>query len=434
MMRVAAPMLLAAGLAFTSPAYAAAEQEAASLPAAEAEVLTLTEAAALLRVPAADVAAMAQRGELPARRLGREWRFNRQALLVWLGAGWAPIEGPPEEESRAGVAEPSVEPLPTTATPSLPVPPEPPVQLAQIRGRSGEAAPAGETAPAEAPPSETSEGGSTAPAQPIGEKPELTTAQEVALRDISVLLGRGQATVELDLSYTDSRQDVIVPVNFFNETNGELKNKTFAAALSARYGLLPDTQVSAGLPLYYEHAKIEVNGSQETRRTRWETGNVNLGVRHTAVREGFNIPEVILSVDGGIPTNDGSFSAGGGISLAKTVDPAVLFGSFAYRYNFSNNSDDVSRLSARNVFSASLGYAFAINDTLSLTTAVSGVFNDETNFKNYTIKSDQQYDLQLALTSLLGEGLYIEPSVTFGLNNPGSLFIFGVRIPYTFTP
>ncbi len=50
------------------------------------EVLTVLEAAHLLRVGEAAVEEAAERGELPARRLGGEWRFSRTAVLAWLGA------------------------------------------------------------------------------------------------------------------------------------------------------------------------------------------------------------------------------------------------------------------------------------------------------------------------------------------------------------
>jgi len=55
-------------------------------PAETHEVLTLEQAAALLQVDAADVAALAVAGELPGRRIGGAWRFARAALLEWLAA------------------------------------------------------------------------------------------------------------------------------------------------------------------------------------------------------------------------------------------------------------------------------------------------------------------------------------------------------------
>ena len=53
-------------------------------PAETHDVLTLEQAAALLQVDAAEVAALAEAGELPGRRIGGDWRFPRAALLEWL--------------------------------------------------------------------------------------------------------------------------------------------------------------------------------------------------------------------------------------------------------------------------------------------------------------------------------------------------------------
>ena len=48
-------------------------------------MLTLDQAAALLQVDVAEVAALADAGELPGRRIAGEWRFPRAALLKRLG-------------------------------------------------------------------------------------------------------------------------------------------------------------------------------------------------------------------------------------------------------------------------------------------------------------------------------------------------------------
>jgi excisionase family DNA binding protein len=50
------------------------------------EVLTLQEAAAMLRVGTAALQATAETGSLPGRCIGDQWRFSRAALLTWLGA------------------------------------------------------------------------------------------------------------------------------------------------------------------------------------------------------------------------------------------------------------------------------------------------------------------------------------------------------------
>jgi excisionase family DNA binding protein len=48
------------------------------------EVLTLEEAAALLRVEDAALLEIAERGDIPGQRIGQQWRFSRTALLAWL--------------------------------------------------------------------------------------------------------------------------------------------------------------------------------------------------------------------------------------------------------------------------------------------------------------------------------------------------------------
>src|SRR5712691_2213311 len=54
------------------------------------EVLTLQEAASLLRVSPKDVEQLARQQRVPGRRIGTQWRFSRTALVAWL-AGEEPV-------------------------------------------------------------------------------------------------------------------------------------------------------------------------------------------------------------------------------------------------------------------------------------------------------------------------------------------------------
>ena len=70
--------------------------EVTNAPIAPADdVLTLEEAAALLKLPADTVRSRAEEGDLPARRFGTEWRFARVAVLAWLA------DGDPQKRRRA---------------------------------------------------------------------------------------------------------------------------------------------------------------------------------------------------------------------------------------------------------------------------------------------------------------------------------------------
>jgi len=54
---------------------------------AASEILTLSEAAAYLRLPDAEVIGLVHSQGLPARFTGREWRFFKAAIQQWLSTG-----------------------------------------------------------------------------------------------------------------------------------------------------------------------------------------------------------------------------------------------------------------------------------------------------------------------------------------------------------
>src|SRR5919201_4752764 len=57
---------------------------------AEPDVLTPEQLAALLQVDEETVRSLAARGGLPGRKVGRHWRFSRQAVLDWLATPGRP--------------------------------------------------------------------------------------------------------------------------------------------------------------------------------------------------------------------------------------------------------------------------------------------------------------------------------------------------------
>jgi len=47
-------------------------------------VMTIAEVAAYLRIPRGSVYKLAQRGKIPGQKVGRHWRFRREAINHWL--------------------------------------------------------------------------------------------------------------------------------------------------------------------------------------------------------------------------------------------------------------------------------------------------------------------------------------------------------------
>jgi excisionase family DNA binding protein len=54
------------------------------VPASELEILTPAQLAGLLQIEEETLIELAEKRELPGRKVGEEWRFSREAILAWL--------------------------------------------------------------------------------------------------------------------------------------------------------------------------------------------------------------------------------------------------------------------------------------------------------------------------------------------------------------
>ena len=64
---------------------------------ADPDILNRTQAAELLDLNPETVARLARAGKLPARKVGRAWRFSRQRLKDWIEEGGSAVGGLEEE-------------------------------------------------------------------------------------------------------------------------------------------------------------------------------------------------------------------------------------------------------------------------------------------------------------------------------------------------
>jgi excisionase family DNA binding protein len=391
------------------------EANAADAP----DVLTLSEAAELLRIDANELDQLASRSELPARRIGTAWRFNREALLAWINGDWgriATIE-PPESAARQALA--SVQQPPAGPGVSLTQ-----QELAQTKGTGMVVAQAAPPMPNASAPSASSE-------MPIGEAPTEQTAEDVFLRGQKVLLGHGEVAVDIGQFY--SRGDTMQLAAVGDAVGlATVRQSAFTTLLSARVGILDETEAFVSGIFRSQNSDVLIGNERVAEDHLSEFGDIRLGVRHTLVTEGPGRPNVIAAIFGHVPTGHTSYAIGGGVSLVKSFDPVVLFATANYRHTFSRDFADVTRLEPEERFDVTLGYALALNDTLSISTSVSGLFSGESSFTNATLLRQEVYSLQFGLTSWLARGLYIEPTVSFGLSGPGNSVAFGVTLPYTF--
>lgn len=63
------------------------------------DILTIDDAAELLRIPRSSVYKLAQEGKIPAQKVGRHWRFYRPTLIRWI-AGQASFDSNPSKSGK----------------------------------------------------------------------------------------------------------------------------------------------------------------------------------------------------------------------------------------------------------------------------------------------------------------------------------------------
>ena len=191
---------------------------------------------------------------------------------------------------------------------------------------------------------------------------------------------------------------------------GTAESHTFTTTLLGRVGIGDETELFAGTSFRNQDNDTFFGSRKLADSSVTEFGDVRLGVRRTLMIEGPGRPDIIATLSGRIPTGHTSYAVGGGLAVVKSVDPVVLFANANYRHTFSRN----------------------FSDTLTLSTSVSGLFSGATRFDNAELRQQDSFSLSFGLTSWLAKGLYIEPSVSFGLGGPSDSYSLGVTLPYTF--
>jgi excisionase family DNA binding protein len=370
--------------------------------AAESQVLDLEEAAALLRVTPDAVRALAEAERIPARRVGDIWRFSRAALLEWLkGEEPGSVSGTPAAPGAAQRAE-----LPSR-------------ELSTINAR-GEAPPLlAQAAPA-------AKAGSLPPT--VGEQRTTPTAEEIALRDQRVLLKRGTATIDFGMAYAHGEQ---APFPGVRE-----EQRSLSAVAALRYGLLNNVQITVRVPRVWRRTSIFVGApfattsSSDNRRESF-TGDASVSLLGVALQEAEGRPNVILSLDYVAPTGPGDRGVGGGLVLSKSYDPAVIFAGLSYLKRL-DAADSRGALAERNV-SLNLGYTYALNDSLALSTVFSGTYRNADSPDGVSIPpSREHYQLQLGMTWMIARRLFAEPSVAMPLGGESSDMVLSLNFTYSF--
>lgn len=278
------------------------------------------------------------------------------------------------------------------------------------------------------------------------EQQQEEEVQQVFLRASAVLLEPGD--VQLDVSLNYAREE---PSQFFSTAQRrillESRARTFVFPVIGRFGLLPGLEGFLNVPLQYQELRDTVIEDSidppafnvtDQESSLFSLGDVQAGLKYAFHREDA-LPEMIGTFDFRAPTGrvrnpllasaavtgSGQWAAAGGLNLIKSFDPVVFFGGLRYEYNIFNRTAGTTFGSWSN-FGYNLGLGFAVNHRVTLLGQFQGNYYSERDIGGITIPDRELATLRGGFTYKIADKQYLEPSITFGLNDISPDLIIGL--------
>lgn len=324
-------------------------------------------------------------------------------------------------------------------------------------------------------------------------KDDSSPAQSVSnlYNEASGFFGNGKFSVETGITYSryDARQLTLngflaLDSIFLGNINlDRIKSDNWTLDLTARYNLDNRWQFDVNVPVVYRESTYQSGGANggsgtatsEQSVTRDPTiGDINFGIAYKFLDESVSLPDAVVSlrvkaptgedpfgiklvqspnntnlyVPENLPTGNGVWSITPGISLVKTFDPAVLFGSLSYTHNFEDSFGDISSNVGQKIpgkvrlgdsFQIGAGVAFALNEKMSMSFSVSDLVQRKSKLKpdggdwQSVVSSDANAGyFNVGMTIAASEALTIVPNLAIGITPDAPSFSFSLKFPYYF--
>ena len=309
--------------------------------------------------------------------------------------------------------------------------------------------------------------------------------------EASGFFGGGKFSVETGITYSryDTRQLVLngflaLDSIFLGAINlDRIKADTWTLDLTGRYNFNNRWQFDLNVPVVYRESTYQSGGgnsgsanvtTEDTVKQDPTIGDVNFGIAYKFLDESANTPDAVmtlrvkaptgkdpfgiklvrvadnsnLAVPESLPTGNGVWSITPGISLVKTFDPAVLFGSLSYTYNLEESFDDISsnpalktpgKVRIGDSFQIGAGIAFALNEKMSMSFSVSDLVQRKSKLKEdggdwqSVVSSDANAGyFNIGMTIAATDNLTIVPNLSIGMTDDAPDFQFSLKLTYYF--
>ena len=318
--------------------------------------------------------------------------------------------------------------------------------------------------------------------------PAPTLAQEDVTRQQQGAFGR-RLGAELGMSYTHfdnarinldgflALDAIFLGTISIDRINADI----FTLEPSIDLGLTDRLFVDASIPLLSRISNFQSGGAGGSAAGLAETtirgagiGDASIGLSYRLLPESLNTPDVVLNTRVKLPTGrhpfgigftevvgtegnlsvpdrlsfgTGVYGASVGVSILKTLDPMVVFGSATYFHNFSRNFDDIDeivgdqpgRVKIGNAYQIGAGLAFALNDKSSISMSYTQRIVERTsltpeNRDQRTVVGSQANValMNIGATFSLEKNLTLVANVGLGLTDDSPDMAISVRIPFRF--
>jgi len=309
------------------------------------------------------------------------------------------------------------------------------------------AAPATETA------TTANEAKGSGEAETIGVPPPREQPQ--FLRNDSVLMTPGDYQWEVGFSYARNlNQTPIGQIIGDSSFVGNLRrvNRVLQMPLELRIGLTEDLQGSVSLPIGWANQEISVAAAGLTDES-FGIGDLTLGLTRLIRRGDLSEPNILGFFSLSIPTGQSSlatslddpsialgrgfYSMTTGLTVTKTIDPLVFFFGGGYQHNLEASFSSVGRLNPGNGAFYRLGVGYAVNSSVSLSTAFTGAFLDNAELNDIRLEGTSREPLSLRIAATIvnkkksvRKPRTVEPFVNLGLNEDATDTVVGVTWTY----
>ncbi|MEQ5833394.1 transporter [Marinobacter sp. R17] len=263
--------------------------------------------------------------------------------------------------------------------------------------------------------------------------------------------GTHSLTYSFDYSYTgDQRLDLEI-------TDGSVRNldivpsatHSFTNAFSYDYGLLDNLTIGTRIPLvvkYDTQDELNVYDFGDISFTaRWQPAAYVPGKMSTTLFASLTsktgVSPYEIDINRQLSTGSGYYTASGGASVSKVLDPVVLYGSASASYNMPEDGLEqvrgarlLTKVEPGFGLSASMGFAYSLSYDISLSVSGQISYSDETQLTfsdgSEAVAQDQMTGfLSFSLGTRVSDTTIVNTSLGIGLTEDAPDFSIGVSLP-----